>query len=81
MVYLLVHESHVWGRRELAIPIEDVAVIADGIRLNIAKSEVQKMSAGISRAWRGMGHHASAAGSQDRARDKYGLDNPPIVRS
>jgi sporulation protein YlmC with PRC-barrel domain len=42
VVYLLVYESHVWGRRELAIPIEDVAVIADGIRLNIAKSEVQR---------------------------------------
>jgi len=81
VVYLLVHESHVWGRRELAIPIEDVAVIADGIRLNIAKGEVQKMSAGISHAWRGTGHDTSAAGSQDRARDKYRLDNPPRVRS
>jgi hypothetical protein len=81
VVYLLIHEHHLWGRRELAIPIEDVAVIADGIRLNIAKREVQKMSAGISNSWRGTGHHASAAVPKDRARDKYGLDNPPRVRS
>ena len=50
VVYLLVHESHVWGRRELAIPMEEVAVIADGIRLNIVKYEVKKRSAGISHA-------------------------------
>ena len=81
MVDLLVHESHVWGRRELAIPIEDVAVIADGVRLSIAKREVRRMSAGISHARGGTGHHTSAAGSQDRARDTYRLDNPPRVRS
>ena len=80
VVYLVIHEHHSWVHRELAIPIEDIAEITEEIRLNIAKRDVQKMSAGTSHGRRGTRQHASAAGSQERARDKYRLDNPPRVR-
>jgi len=40
--HVLLQEGHLWGRKEVAIPIGAVAVIDDdGIRLNITKHEVE----------------------------------------
>jgi hypothetical protein len=43
VTHVLLQEGHLWGRREVAIPISAVASTADGIRLKIAKQEVQDL--------------------------------------
>jgi sporulation protein YlmC with PRC-barrel domain len=44
--HLLLKEGHLWGRKEVAIPISAVrAVDEDGIRLTISKREVQDLPA------------------------------------
>jgi sporulation protein YlmC with PRC-barrel domain len=40
VTHVLLQEGHVWGRREVAIPISAVTGVEDGIRLNITKQEV-----------------------------------------
>ena len=41
--HVLLQEGHLWGRKEVAIPIGAVASTGDGIQLTIAKQEVQDL--------------------------------------
>ncbi len=43
VTHLLLKEGHLWGRKEVAIPIGAVAGIDDGIRLTITKREVEDL--------------------------------------
>jgi sporulation protein YlmC with PRC-barrel domain len=43
VTHVLLQEGHLWGRTEVAIPIGAVASTADGIRLKIAKQQVQDL--------------------------------------
>jgi sporulation protein YlmC with PRC-barrel domain len=43
VTHVLLQEGHLWGRKEVAIPISAVTGVDDGIRLNIAKHEVQDL--------------------------------------
>jgi hypothetical protein len=43
VTHVLLQEGHLWGRKEVAIPIGAVASTKDGIQLNIAKHEVQDL--------------------------------------
>jgi sporulation protein YlmC with PRC-barrel domain len=41
VTHVLLQEGHLWGRKEVAIPIGAVTGVDDGIRLNITKQQVQ----------------------------------------
>ena len=43
VTHVLLAEGHMWGRKEVAIPITSVTRVDDGIRLNITKQEVQDL--------------------------------------
>ena len=43
VTHVLLKEGHLWGRREVAIPVSAVASVDDGIRLNITKQEVEDL--------------------------------------
>jgi sporulation protein YlmC with PRC-barrel domain len=43
VTHVLLKEGHVWGRKEVAIPIGAVTGVEDGIRLNITMQEVQNL--------------------------------------
>ncbi len=43
VTHVLLQEGHLWGRKEVAIPIRAVTVIDDGIRLNLTKHQVQDL--------------------------------------
>ena len=43
VTHVLLQEGHLWGRKEVAIPISAVASTSDGIRLSISKREVQDL--------------------------------------
>jgi sporulation protein YlmC with PRC-barrel domain len=43
VTHVLLQEGHLWGRKEVAIPISAVAKVDDGIRLSITKQEVQDL--------------------------------------
>jgi sporulation protein YlmC with PRC-barrel domain len=43
VTHVLLQEGHLWGRKEVAIPVSAVASTGDGIRLTIAKQEVQDL--------------------------------------
>jgi sporulation protein YlmC with PRC-barrel domain len=43
VTHVLLQEGHLWGRKEVAIPINAVTGVDDGIRLNITKQEVQEL--------------------------------------
>ena len=43
VTHVLLQEGHLWGRREVAIPISAVDSTSDGIRLRISKQEVQDL--------------------------------------
>ena len=46
VTHVLLQEGHLWGRKEVAIPISAVTGISqDGIRLNLTKQEVQHLPA------------------------------------
>ncbi len=36
-------EGHLWGRREVAIPVSAGASLDDGIRLNITENQVEEL--------------------------------------
>jgi hypothetical protein len=40
---VLLQEGHLWGRKEVAIPIGAVAGTDDGIRLKITKEQVAEL--------------------------------------
>ncbi len=43
VTHVLLKEGHLWGRREVAIPISAVTAIDEGIRLNITKKQVEDL--------------------------------------
>jgi sporulation protein YlmC with PRC-barrel domain len=43
VTHVLLQEGHLWGRKEVAIPISAVASTTGGIRLTIAKQQVQDL--------------------------------------
>jgi sporulation protein YlmC with PRC-barrel domain len=43
VTHVLLQEGHLWGRKEVAVPIGSVASTVGGIRLTIAKQEVQDL--------------------------------------
>jgi sporulation protein YlmC with PRC-barrel domain len=43
VTHVLLQEGHVWGRKEVAIPISAVTGADDGIQLNLAKDEVRDL--------------------------------------
>jgi hypothetical protein len=45
VTHVLLQDGHLWGRKEVAIPIGNVTGVDDGIRLNITKQEVQDLPA------------------------------------
>jgi sporulation protein YlmC with PRC-barrel domain len=44
VTHVLLQEGHLWGRKEVAIPISAVTSVEDGIQLSIAKADVQDLS-------------------------------------
>jgi hypothetical protein len=40
---VLLREGHLWGHKEVAIPISAVTGVDDGIRLNITKQQVENL--------------------------------------
>jgi sporulation protein YlmC with PRC-barrel domain len=51
VTHVLLQEGHLWGRKEVAIPIGAVTRVDDGIRLKITKDDVQALpSADIERS-------------------------------
>jgi sporulation protein YlmC with PRC-barrel domain len=45
VTHVLLQEGHLWGRKDVAIPISAVTSVDDGIQLNITKQEVQDLPA------------------------------------
>jgi sporulation protein YlmC with PRC-barrel domain len=45
VTHVLLAEGHLWGRKEVAIPISAVSRVNDGIRLSITKHDVQDLPA------------------------------------
>lgn len=43
ITHVLLQEGHLWGRKEVAIPISAVASTSEGIQLTISKQEVQDL--------------------------------------
>jgi len=43
VTHVLLEEGHLWGRKEVAIPISAVAGVDAGVRLRISKQEVQDL--------------------------------------
>ena len=43
VTHVVLKEGHLWGRREVAIPISAVTAIDEGIRLNITKKQVEEL--------------------------------------
>jgi hypothetical protein len=43
MTHVLLQEGHLWGRKEVAIPIEAVTRVEAGIRLNLSKRQVEDL--------------------------------------
>ena len=43
VTHVLLQEGHLWGRKEVAIPISAVTGVQDGIRLNITKQQVESL--------------------------------------
>lgn len=43
VTHVLLEEGHLWGRKQVAIPISAVGSVDDGIRLTLTKDEVQDL--------------------------------------
>jgi hypothetical protein len=43
VTYVLLREGHLWGHKDLAIPVSAVASLDDGVWLNITKKQVQEL--------------------------------------
>ena len=43
VTHVLLQEGHLWGRKEVAIPISAVTALDDGIRLSLTKQQVQDL--------------------------------------
>jgi hypothetical protein len=62
VTHVLLQEGHLWGRREVAIPVSAVAGTGNGIRLTITRQEVQDLPPADT------GHSASSAGGPGGSR-------------
>jgi hypothetical protein len=40
MTHVLLQEGHLWGRKQVAIPVSAVVSVDYGIRLNLTKKEI-----------------------------------------
>ena len=40
MTHVLLRKGHLWGRKEVAIPVSAVTGVEDGVRLNMTKKQV-----------------------------------------
>ncbi len=45
VTHVLLQEGHLWGRKDVAIPVGAVIDVDDGIRLNLTKQQVQDLPA------------------------------------
>ena len=45
VTHVLLREGHLWGSKEVAIPISAVASLDDGIQLNVTKRQVEDLPA------------------------------------
>lgn len=45
VTHVLLQEGHLWGRKDVAIPIGAVTKVTDGIRLDLSKQQVQDLPA------------------------------------
>lgn len=45
VTHVLLQEGHLWGRKDVAIPISAVAKVTAGIQLNLSKQQVQNLPA------------------------------------
>jgi len=45
VTHVLLQEGHLWGRKEVAIPISAVTGADDGIRLNLSKQQIEDLPA------------------------------------
>ncbi len=43
VTHVLLREGHLWGGREVAIPVSAVASLDEGIRLNLTKKQVEDL--------------------------------------
>ena len=43
VTHILLDEGHLWGKKEVAIPISAVTGVKDGVRLNLTKDEVSDL--------------------------------------
>ena len=43
VTHVLLREGHMWGRKEVAIPVSAVVAVDEGIRLNITKKQVEDL--------------------------------------
>jgi len=43
VTHILLQEGHLWGRRDVAIPISAVAKVTSGIELKISKKEIEEL--------------------------------------
>jgi sporulation protein YlmC with PRC-barrel domain len=43
VTHVLLQEGHLWGRKDVAIPISAVTDVGDGIRLNITRQQIQDL--------------------------------------
>ena len=43
VTHVLLQEGHMWGRKEVAIPVSAVVSVDAGIRLNITKQQVEDL--------------------------------------
>lgn len=43
VTHVLLREGHLWGRKDVAIPVSAVTEVQDGIRLNMTKQQVEQL--------------------------------------
>jgi len=43
VTHVLLREGHLWGRKEVAIPVSAVTGVEEGIRLNLTKKQVEDL--------------------------------------
>jgi sporulation protein YlmC with PRC-barrel domain len=43
ITHVLLKEGHLWGRKEVAIPVSAIVSVADGIQLNMTKKQVEDL--------------------------------------
>ena len=44
MTHFLLEEGHLWGAKQVAIPISAVTRVDDGVRINLAKDQVRDLA-------------------------------------